>query len=40
MLDVLKGFDMSSIVLPTRVSSRPDRDRLAMRYERFVARNS
>jgi putative restriction endonuclease len=36
MLELLKGFDGSSIVLPSRRSHRPDPDRLAIRYQRFV----
>jgi len=36
MLDVLKRFDGESIAVPARRSLRPDRDRLAVRFERFV----
>lgn len=35
MLDVLKGFHGQSIYLPTRHAWRPDRERLAQRFERF-----
>lgn len=37
MLDLLKGFHKQAIVLPTRAAWRPDRDRLARRFERFAA---
>lgn len=37
MLDLLKGFHTQPIVLPTRTSWRPDKARLAVRYERFAA---
>ena len=37
MLDLLKGADGVSIVLPATARNRPDRERLATRYERFVA---
>jgi putative restriction endonuclease len=40
MLDLLKGFHRKSIVLPVRHSSRPDPERLAVRYEQFVAQSS
>ena len=36
MLDVLKGFQGTTIELPRRSASRPDRDRLAARFERFA----
>lgn len=35
MLDLLKGFHDKVIVLPLRASLRPDRERLALRFERF-----
>ncbi len=35
MLDALKNLDGSAIHLPDRVRDRPDRDRLALRFERF-----
>jgi len=35
MLDVLKGFQGVSIELPRRGEWRPDRERLATRFERF-----
>jgi putative restriction endonuclease len=38
MLDLLKTFHGQAIVLPTRVVSRPDREQLAARFERFSAR--
>ncbi len=37
MLDLLKGFHRASIELPRRPASRPDRERLALRFERFRA---
>jgi putative restriction endonuclease len=37
MLDVLKGFHRQHIHLPSRPSQRPDRERLAVRFERFGA---
>lgn len=37
MLELLKGFHRGPIVVPTRASWRPDRDRLEQRYSRFVA---
>lgn len=36
MLELLKGFHDSPIVLPTKQAWRPDKERLAERYERFV----
>ena len=36
MLDLLKGFHRSGIVLPDRPGQRPDRERLAVRFERFA----
>jgi putative restriction endonuclease len=36
MLELLKGFHDEPIVLPTRTAWRPDRERLAERYERFI----
>ena len=36
MLDVLKGFHRAQIALPDRLSHRPDRDRLARRFDEFV----
>jgi putative restriction endonuclease len=35
MLDLLRGFDGKSIELPSRTSWRPDRERLAVRFDRF-----
>ena len=40
MLDVLKGFHGREILIPTRRSWRPERERLAERFERFVARSA
>jgi putative restriction endonuclease len=37
MLEALKRLDGETIHLPTRVKDRPDRDRLALRFERFKA---
>jgi putative restriction endonuclease len=37
MLELLKGFHEQPIVVPTRRAWKPDRERLAERYERFVA---
>ncbi len=37
MLDLLKEFHSREIVLPPRAAWRPDPERLAARYERFVA---
>jgi putative restriction endonuclease len=38
-LDALKRLDEKRIILPPRSVDRPDRDRLAMRFEQFKARN-
>jgi putative restriction endonuclease len=35
MLDLLKGFEGSEIELPRRAASRPDRELLEERFERF-----
>jgi len=37
MLELLKGFHAQPIVLPKRAAWKPDRERLAERFERFVA---
>jgi len=37
MLDVLKGFHGSTIEAPDKKLWRPDRERLAIRFERFSA---
>jgi putative restriction endonuclease len=37
MLDVLKGFHGATIDAPTQRALRPDRERLALRFERFCA---
>lgn len=39
MLELLKGFNGKPIVLPSRSSWRPDKMRLAERFERFAAAN-
>ncbi len=38
MLELLKTFHREPIVLPTRQSWRPDREQLAVRFERFASR--
>ncbi|HET7647831.1 MAG TPA: HNH endonuclease [Gaiellaceae bacterium] len=40
MLDLLKAFHRAEIVLPERRAHRPDRERLAERFERFAAAQS
>jgi putative restriction endonuclease len=37
MLEALKGLNREPIHLPSRIKDRPDRDRLAIRFERFRA---
>lgn len=37
MLDLLKTFHAKQIVVPSRTALRPDRERLAVRFERFAA---
>jgi putative restriction endonuclease len=37
MLEALKGLDGGTLHLPGRVKDRPDRHRLALRFERFKA---
>jgi putative restriction endonuclease len=37
MLELLKTFDRNSIYVPRRTEWKPDRERLAARYERFLA---
>jgi putative restriction endonuclease len=37
MLEALKQLNGGTIYLPSRVKDRPDRDRLAQRFERFNA---
>jgi len=37
MLDLLKGFEGTTIEVPRRAAWKPDRDRLAARFERFRA---
>jgi len=37
MLELLKTFHGGAIVLPSRLDSRPDREMLALRFERFQA---
>jgi hypothetical protein len=38
MPELLKRFDRQAIVVPHRRASQPDRERLAVRFERFLAR--
>jgi putative restriction endonuclease len=40
MLELLKGFHGQPLEVPKSVAQRPDRERLAERYERFLARAS
>ena len=40
MLDLLKGFDSQVITVPARRMWRPDRERLAVRFDRFVERSA
>jgi putative restriction endonuclease len=40
MLELLKGFHGEALQVPRTVAQRPDRERLADRYERFLARAS
>jgi putative restriction endonuclease len=37
MLEALKRLNGGTIYLPNRIMDRPDRDRLALRFERFKA---
>jgi putative restriction endonuclease len=37
MLEALKRLNGETIHLPGRIKDRPDRDRLAIRFERFTA---
>jgi putative restriction endonuclease len=37
MLDLLKTFDRRPILVPRRTAWKPDRERLATRFERFLA---
>jgi hypothetical protein len=37
MLELLKTFHGQPIALPSRVAARPDRQQLAVRFERFSA---
>lgn len=37
LLDVLKGLDKGTLYLPARFKDRPDRERLAMRFDFFKA---
>jgi hypothetical protein len=39
MLDLLKGFHSERIVVPRAATLRPDRERLAERFERFLTRS-
>jgi len=38
MLELLKGFHAQPISVPRAITFRPDRERLAERYERFLTR--
>jgi putative restriction endonuclease len=38
MLELLKGFDAQPLLVPGQLALRPDRERLAERYERFLDR--
>lgn len=40
MLDLLKGFHDQPIVVPERRAWKPDRERLALRFERFLGQSS
>jgi len=37
MLDLLKQFHGEDLTLPERAAHRPDKDRLAQRYEKFLS---
>ena len=37
MLEAIKGLDGGLLKLPRRAQDNPDRDRLALRFERFKA---
>ena len=38
MLELLKGFEKQAITVPRASALRPDRERLAERFERFLER--
>ena len=38
MLELLKGFHGQALHVPGKATLRPDRERLAERYDRFLAR--
>jgi putative restriction endonuclease len=38
MLELLKGFDAQPLLVPQQLALRPDRERLADRFDRFLAR--
>ena len=40
MLDLLKGFHGQAIEVPTRRTWRPDRERLAVRFDAFRERTA
>jgi putative restriction endonuclease len=40
MLDLLKTFDRKTITVPRSAQARPDKERLAMRFDRFVELSS
>jgi len=39
MLELLKGSNGKGIVVPVRSAWQPDRERLAVRFEHFLARS-
>ena len=39
MLDLLKGFHGREIFVPSRRAWKPERERLALRFERFLAQS-
>jgi hypothetical protein len=39
MLDLLKTFDRQPIYVPRRAEWKPDRERLASRFDRFLTRS-
>jgi hypothetical protein len=40
MLDLLKTFDRQPIYVPRRAEWKPDRERLASRFDRFLTRSA
>jgi putative restriction endonuclease len=39
MLDLLKGFHAQPLSIPRAAAHRPDRERLSVRFEQFLARS-